>query len=479
MRLLNVLTRRRSDAWALLLVVTVLGGAFVQNMVGAETAETRRRSSVYLAGDGTTVDCSNLRGGACFTVGRDEIKANIGVVDDLGKQPVSARYEFRDPSGAVIEYGEFCDSTIANVPAGSVRLAVMVAAANPISCGAPAVGSTGKILVVSTISKGQFEAFDVTPQVCLQPTPEAISLGNGATEPEDNGQPVILDVLVLLDLGENLTRERGEAIMEKSKVAYAPLGIEMRFDYRKVKFPRSSGNIMLSNTAAAVGGEVPPGYDVVHTLTDSNGLTNVGGQADCIGGVRYRDRAFSVSRALLDRKLIYVGGPNPIEGRMINDYAAKIVAHEIGHTMGGHHHYGNCVEAEPEKYEGQSCTVMLDPSPFPKELIFGEVNGAIIRAHAVRYAREGFGSVEGFVTDSRTGVPVKGANVKVSGGPSSGASATTDSEGRYVIKDIVAGQGYSLTASSNGYLTQTRQDVVIQEGPPTSVDFSLEPKRRS
>lgn len=477
MKILNVLTRRRSDTWALLLLVTVLGAAFVQSMVGAEAAETRRRTSVYLAGTGTTVNCGSLQGGACFEVRPDEYEVNIGVVDDLGRQPVSARYEFRDPSGAVLEAGDFCDSTSSVVRTGSVRLAVMVAAADPLKCGAPAVGSTGKILVESRISEGQFEAFDVTPQVCLQPTPEAISVG-GVTEPQDTGQKVILDVLVLLDLGGNLTRELGEAIMEKSKEAYAPLGIEMRFDYRKVKFPRSSGNIMLSNTAAAVGGEVPPGYDVVHTLTDSDGLSNVGGQADCIGGVRYRDRAFSVSRALLDRKLIYVGGPNPIEGRMINDYAAKIVAHEIGHTMGGHHHYGNCVEAEPEKYEGQSCTVMLDPSPFPKELIFGEVNGAIIRAHAVRYAREGFGSVEGVVTDTRTGQPISGANVRVSGGPSSGASATTDSEGRYIIKNIVAGQGYSLTASSNGYLSQTRQDVVIQEGTPTSVDFSLEPKRR-
>lgn len=376
---MNTMRRRTGAIASMIGLVLAFFGTTAAPALGEKEAKTRQLSQVYLAGTGFTVDCDQLYGGACFPMQGDEIEAAIGVVDDLGRQPASARYEFRDSTGTVLETATFCDSTTASVPAGASELAVMVAAFDPVSCGGVATGSTGKIHVLWKISEGELLDFDIQPQVCLQPTPTAISVG-GVTEPEDLDQRITLDVLVLLD---GVHEQRGRDVMEKAAEAYTPLGIDMRFSYRAVSLEQGTGQLMLSYSMSAVGGEVPKGFDVVHTLTSKK--LNVGGQADCIGGVRYRDRAFSVSTNPADRPIQYIGSYVP--GRMIDNYAAKIAAHEIGHTMGGHHHYGTCAaESAVATGEPQSCTIMVSPAPFPTELMFSTVNAAIVRAHAVRYA---------------------------------------------------------------------------------------------
>ncbi len=60
------------------------------------------------------------------------------------------------------------------------------------------------------------------------------------------------------------------------------------------------------------------------------------GVAYCIGGVRYADTAFAIGE-----------GSSPWETTLDDKtFSAKIAAHEIGHVMGAHHHYGNCVEGD-------------------------------------------------------------------------------------------------------------------------------------
>ena len=72
------------------------------------------------------------------------------------------------------------------------------------------------------------------------------------------------------------------------------------------------------------------------------------------------------------------------------DVSALIAAHEIGHVLGAHHHYGNCGEnvspsAATERREVTPCTVM-DQTLFYSSNRFGQLEGAVVRGHAVTYA---------------------------------------------------------------------------------------------
>lgn len=184
-------------------------------------------------------------------------------------------------------------------------------------------------------------------------------------------------MLVLLD---GVDQERGEQVMEKAAEAFEPLKIELTNTYQAADLPPGDGQLMLSHAMNEVGPDVPAGFDVVHVLTSKT--LNVFGQADCIGGVAFRDRAYSVSSDVEDRPIQLIGD---IGFGFIEDLAAKIAAHEIGHLMGGHHHLGNCI-LDTLATDPAGCTVMLDPAPLPSQLAFSTLNGAIVRGHAVRYA---------------------------------------------------------------------------------------------
>lgn len=356
------LPRRWSTTWTLLLVLAVVATATAP-AIGEREAQTRTVSQVYLATTDRDVDCETLWGGACFDLVGDELEAGISLVDDSGQRPTMARYEFRDDDGGVVADGSFCETTTAPVPPGASVLAVLVAAADVVVCGEPAIGTTGLIRVVTRVSDGAFGAYEVEPQECLQGVPHAISVG-GLTEPEDTGQRVTLDTYVLLD---GVSHQRGRQVMERAAVAFESLGIDLRAHYRPVSLPSTDmGQMLISHSMEAVGGEVPRGFDIVHTLTDKP--LNVNGQASCVGGVRYRDRAFSVTNQASN---------------------VLVTAHEIGHTMGAHHHHGNCVE-DPVVRGQEHCTVMVSggtpPSLWAWDANFSSLNGAIVRAHAVRYA---------------------------------------------------------------------------------------------
>ena len=68
--------------------------------------------------------------------------------------------------------------------------------------------------------------------------------------------------------------------------------------------------------------------------------------------------------------------------------AAEVISHEIGHLMGAHHHYANCVEGNLSS-DGPGdlspCTLMFN-SVNNASLSFSSVEGAVVRGHAVNYA---------------------------------------------------------------------------------------------
>lgn len=214
---------------------------------------------------------------------------------------------------------------------------------------------------------------------CLQVLPSAIGVG-GVT---DAGQTVSLDVAVLLD-GVDLGL--GNQIMTKAAESYAPFGVELNVvKYRSVAFSGTEGADIIQQAKDYYGGVRPSGSDLVYVLTGKDitdgGDTGLAGLADCIGGVRFAHRAFAVGEAVgIDPFPI---GPFTLE---VNAHP-EIAAHELGHLMGAHHHYANCVEGllEGEATDLSPCSLMFNFVDF-QSLSFSQVNTAVVRGHAVQYA---------------------------------------------------------------------------------------------
>ena len=180
-------------------------------------------------------------------------------------------------------------------------------------------------------------------------------------------------------------------LLSKAPSSYAPLDIKLNFKkWGLLDQPRKrivDSQKMINLSRKQFGGERPRGFDVVYTLTDLDmtapGLGSaVAGQADCIGGVRYDRHAFAVGEISQYENLRF--------GPVTFYYAAtsKIAAHEIGHLMGAHHHYQDCVEGIPtelEEGEPSPCTLMTNFVDF-QSLNFSVVEGATVRGHAVDFA---------------------------------------------------------------------------------------------
>jgi reprolysin-like metallo-peptidase family M12B len=214
---------------------------------------------------------------------------------------------------------------------------------------------------------------------CLEGTPDSIGIA-GVT---DSGQIVDLAVAVLLDGVDQAT---GAQIMAKAAESYAPLGINLRVSsWRTVAFAGTEGAEQIQQAKNYYRGERPRGSDLVYVLTNKDitdaGDTGLAGLADCIGGVRFKTRAFAVGEATgIDPFAI---GPFVLEV----DAYPEIAAHELGHLMGAHHHYANCAEGllTGAVNDLSPCTLMFNFVDF-QSLNFSQVNGPIVRGHAVNYA---------------------------------------------------------------------------------------------
>lgn len=223
------------------------------------------------------------------------------------------------------------------------------------------------------------EPVDVVKE-CLQPVPAAISL--------DFTEPVQLSTMVLLD---GVTAERAQYVMGQAASSYASLNINLTWKLREVPFATNNADAMIQGAKDYFGGVRPKGYDLVYVMTtkdiESGGNTAVAGLADCIGGVAYDDSAFAVGEDF---------GAEEDAGRVLGPFrhtvngSAVVVAHELGHLMGAHHHYGNCVEGNSledlQAFELTPCTLMFNAVNFAS-LPFSTVNRTVVRGHALEYAR--------------------------------------------------------------------------------------------
>jgi hypothetical protein len=240
----------------------------------------------------------------------------------------------------------------------------------------------------SPILATEVSPLDDPEEDCLEPVPETA----GASGISDEGQSVRLDAWVLLD---DVSRQRAHAVMKRAAETYAPLDIELVVTrYQRVRFtsdqPRPGGEIpsaedqdLFTQMKEVMDGTRPKGSDVVHLLTGKDVYYMDGGQpsfglagvADCIGGVRYANRAFSFSEGTGE----YQSGARDLSG--------IIAAHEIGHLMGAHHHYGNCGQGSPVMQENETpCTVMWPFVIAWNAGNFGTLEGAVVRGHAVDFA---------------------------------------------------------------------------------------------
>jgi hypothetical protein len=359
--------------------VALCGAVCVTLAPGAADAGKRDAAFVYLAGNGLTMEC-NSTGGSCFPLTGEERTMTIAVVDDLQVDLTGARYEVRAADGTVLAATDFCDAVTADVPPDAAELRVLVRALDPVACLPAAVGrgSTGKVRVhFDTRESAPAVEIDNEPQECLEATPTDV----GVVGTTDDGALIDIDVLVLLD---EVSEQTALDMFSLANQAYEPLGLRLvpkrlrPWDYTG----DPNAQRVISEAINTVKGSAPEGFDLVHVLTSTP--LNVFGIADCLGGVRYPDRAFSVSVVQPDRNIVFVG---PVEGGRNHHMSAKTLAHEIGHLLGGHHHLGSHVEGEIPDGEPETATIMMSPRAVPASLRFSAANGAIIRGHADRYAR--------------------------------------------------------------------------------------------
>lgn len=217
------------------------------------------------------------------------------------------------------------------------------------------------------------------PNACLEATPAAVGVA-GIT---DSGQTVSLDVVVLID---GVDQGLASQIMTDAAQSYAPSGIDLNVvSYQNVSFTGTEGAALIQQAKDLFGGVRPAGSDLVYVLSNKDltngGDTGLAGLADCIGGVRFPHHAFAVGEAVgIDEFAI---GPFILEV----DAHAEIAAHELGHLMGAHHHYANCVEGnlQGEATDLSPCSLMFNFVDF-QSLNFSQVNDKVVRGHAVNYA---------------------------------------------------------------------------------------------
>lgn len=222
----------------------------------------------------------------------------------------------------------------------------------------------------TTLRAAPYELSDIP--VCVALTPAAVSL---------DATPLTLDVRVLLD---GVAQADASQIMTRASDSYAPLGITVTSSYQTVSFTGLEARELIAQAKSYYGGVRPAGIDIVYVLTDKDIVDGsasgsaLAGLADCIGGVKYADRAFGVGEA-------WDGNSTDLFLYDLNtEKAAKTAAHEIGHLMGGHHHQANCAESALN-IGGSPCTLMFNFIDL-QSTGFSLFNGVVVRGHGQAYA---------------------------------------------------------------------------------------------
>ena len=227
-----------------------------------------------------------------------------------------------------------------------------------------------------------------TVRECLEAVPE-----NVAVPIVDTNQRVELSVMLLLDGTEAAVAQQ---LMARAAESYRPLNIDLVLvKTKEVAFNTLVSEELIASAKQTVGGKPPKGIDIVGVFTTkemqpaTGGAGTVVGQADCIGGIRWDDTSFFV---VSDIRSIENPTPTSTFGMLgVNpnmDASAEVFAHEIGHLMGAHHHYSNCVEGNLTSAgagDVSPCTLMFPAVNFAS-LNFAALEGSTVRGHAVNHA---------------------------------------------------------------------------------------------
>ncbi|MDP3714405.1 MAG: hypothetical protein Q8R60_18190 [Mycobacteriales bacterium] len=166
--------------------------------------------------------------------------------------------------------------------------------------------------------------------------------------------------------------------------AYRRIGVSLRLSYDVTSLPAGvrQADELRGWARARYGGRRPAGVDAVYVANDVFG----GGQADCLAGTLHPEQGFSIGQ-------VHYSPENTVPGGVGTVSAGVILAHEVGHSFGGHHEQGNCAEgAPPQADHGTSpesrgpCTIM-SPAALTLGRTFGTLEGATIRSVLARRAR--------------------------------------------------------------------------------------------
>ena len=195
---------------------------------------------------------------------------------------------------------------------------------------------------------------------CTELVPGSISV---------DSTPVTLGLRVVLD---GVSVEQAAPLVADAMTSYTPLNITLDVSYDTADFNSNNGLQLIEEVKQKYGGTRPEGTHLVYVLTSKN-LTaggvvgdSLAGQADCIGGIAYSDSAFAV-------------------GESDAGFGAKTMAHELGHLMGGHHHYASCGLVLATGGDNL-CTLMINDvglASFP----FSDLNERVVSGHAQLAAR--------------------------------------------------------------------------------------------
>jgi hypothetical protein len=227
------------------------------------------------------------------------------------------------------------------------------------------------------------ETIDIERE-CFEAIPENIAT------PLDLGQEIELSVMLLLDGTDEAVAQQ---VMARAAESYRPLNVKLTLKkMQAVTYTSLVSDEIIAAAKQTMGGTTPRGIDLVGVFTNKSmqsatgGVGTVVGQADCIGGVRWNDTSFFVVSDIRDTEDFTIQGLSVLNPNV--DATAETMAHEIGHLMGVHHHYSNCVEGNLTSGGAgdlSPCTLM-HPSVNLASLNFSFFSGSVARGHAVGHA---------------------------------------------------------------------------------------------
>lgn len=221
------------------------------------------------------------------------------------------------------------------------------------------------------VTRSPFTARARLGGTALDRDPECGLVGQPTVD-SDTGRTLPLHVRILTSSDLLAETRRGVPFAAE---AYRPIGVSLTVSYDITELPaRADAARLRAFARARYGGRRPAGVDAVYVANSSF----AGGQADCIGGTLYPELGFSVGQVRYSPEGVVPGGTGTVNPGLI-------LAHEVGHTVGGHHEQSNCAESAPAQAgAGTSpesrgpCTIM-SPAALTGGRAFGTLEQGAIR----------------------------------------------------------------------------------------------------